>query len=386
MGEKRAYLDCNATAPLRPEARTAMLAAFEAAGNASAVHHEGRQARKLIEEARAAVAALVSARAEDVFFTSGGSEGAATLLAPGFKGPNGQPVTRLIVSAIEHSAVLSGGRFDPACVDICPVTADGVIDLAALRDLLARTDEPALVALMLANNETGIIQPVHEAVALARSFGASIICDAVQAIGKIEVDLKALGVDALFLSGHKLGAPQGVGAVVLAEGASLGAPLIRGGTQEGRKRAGTENVAAIAALGAVCLLLKDKGVAESQRFLALRERLETELSRLHPDIVIVGKDMPRLPNTSLVIADGIVGETAVIALDLASVAIATGSACASGKVTPNHVLKAMGVSPELARAALRISIGWSTSDADIDCFIKAFSTHRQRVAERVRAA
>lgn len=386
MDARRVYLDCNGTAPLRQEAREAALAALDLAANPSAVHRQGRQARQLIEEAREMLALLVGAAPRNVMFTSGGSEGAATLLAPGFKGRDGQPASRLIVSAIEHSAVLAGGRFGPENIDVCPVTADGVIDIAALEDLLKRAEGRALVALMLANNETGIIQPVEQVAELARNYGGAVVCDAVQAIGKMPVDLAALGVDALILSGHKLGAPQGTGAVILAEGASLASALIKGGAQEMRRRAGTENVSGIAGLGAACRVAIEQGEAEQARMAELRDDLELRLGALPGGCEVLGAHVPRLPNTSLVIAEDVVGETAVIALDLAGVAVATGSACTSGKVAPSHVLAAMGVSAQKSRAALRISLGWSTTKADIDIFLAAFASHRQRVAERARAA
>ncbi len=385
MDGRRAYLDCNATAPLRPEARAAALAALELAANPSAVHQEGRRARRLLEEARAAIAGLINGHAGNVIFTSGGSEGAAMVLAPGFCGREKAPAERLVVSAIEHSAVLSAGRFAPADVAVCPVTGDGVIDLAALEVLLTGSARPALVAVMLANNETGIIQPIAEVVALCTTHGASLVCDAVQAVGKIPVDIAALGADAIIVSGHKLGAPQGSGAVILGEGVRLGTPLIRGGAQEHRQRAGTENVSGIAGLGAACDYLARLGAVESGRIRAMRDDMEARLVAVVPTAHIIGKDLPRLPNTTLVMCADIIGETAVIALDLAGIAVATGSACASGKVAPSHVLKAMALADDHARSALRVSLGWATTREDIDKFIAAFAAHRNRIAGRAAA-
>ena len=385
MDGQRAYLDCNATAPLRPEARAAALAALELAANPSAVHQEGRRARRLLEEARLAIAGLINGLAEHVIFTSGGSEGAAMVLAPGFRGRGKVPVERLVVSAIEHAAVLSAGRFAPADVAVCPVTSDGVIDLAALEALLAQSARPALLAVMLANNETGIIQPIAEVAALGNRYGASLVCDAVQAVGKIPVDITALGVDAIILSGHKLGAPQGSGAVILGEGARLAAPLIRGGAQEHRQRAGTENVSGIAGLSAACDHLARLGTAENRRIRALRDDMEARLVAELPGTHIMGQLLPRLPNTSLVTRAGINGETAVIALDLAGIAVATGSACASGKVAPSHVLKAMALDDAHARSALRVSLGWATTPGDVDKFIAAFAAHSNRIAGRAAA-
>lgn len=386
MSRQRAYLDCNATAPLRPEARAAALSALDLGGNASAVYGEGRKARALIEEARQAVANLVNAKSEDVIFTSGGSESAATCLMPGFKGVHAAPAERLIVTSIEHSAVLKGGRFNSNAIQLCPVTPSGVIDLAALEKRLVDGQGAALIAVMLANNETGIVQPVADVAALARHHGAALICDGVQAVGKIDVDIAALGVDGLILSGHKLGAPQGSGAIVLAEGAKLAQPLIKGGAQENRLRAGTENVSGIVGLGAACRAIALNGTTERARILALRQRLEAALTRFPVTVDVVGADMSRLPNTSLILADGVIGETAVIALDLAGVSVATGSACASGKVTQSHVLAALGIAPERARYALRISLGWSTSEAEIDHFLAAFAAHCADIAARSHAA
>ncbi|WP_376800263.1 cysteine desulfurase family protein [Candidatus Raskinella chloraquaticus] len=385
MDGRRAYLDCNATAPLRPEARAAALAALELAANPSAVHQEGRRARRLLEEARLAIAGLINGQAGNVIFTSGGSEGAAMVLAPGFCGTGKAPAERLVVSAIEHSAVLSAGRFAPADVAVCPVTGDGVIDLAALDGLLAGSARPALVAVMLANNETGIIQPVAEVAALGNRHGASLVCDAVQAAGKMPVDIASLGADAIIVSGHKLGAPQGSGAVILGEGVRLGMALIRGGAQEHRQRAGTENVSGIAGLGAACDYLARLGAAENGRIRAMRDDMEARLVAALPGAHIMGQHVPRLPNTSLVMCDDIIGETAVIALDLAGIAVATGSACASGKVAPSHVLKAMALDDAHARSALRVSLGWATTPDDIDKFIAAFAAHRNRIAGRAAA-
>jgi cysteine desulfurase len=265
------------------------------------------------------------------------------------------------------------------------MTGDGVIDLAALDGLLAGSARPALVAVMLANNETGIIQPVAEVAALGNRHGASLVCDAVQAAGKMPVDIASLGADAIIVSGHKLGAPQGSGAVILGEGVRLGMALIRGGAQEHRQRAGTENVSGIAGLGAACDYLARLGAAENGRIRAMRDDMEARLVAALPGAHIMGQHVPRLPNTSLVMCDDIIGETAVIALDLAGIAVATGSACASGKVAPSHVLKAMALDDAHARSALRVSLGWATTPDDIDKFIAAFAAHRNRIAGRAAA-
>lgn len=363
------------------------MAALRAGGNASSVHAEGRAARALIEQARREVAALVGAAPERVTFTSGGSEGAAMLLAPGFRGAGRPPAERAIVSAVEHSCVLSGGRFPADLVSVCPVTPQGVVDLAALERLLAADGRPALVAIMAANNETGVVQPVERASDIARRFGASVLCDAVQALGKREIDVEAQSADALVLSGHKIGAPAGVGAIVLAAGAEPPPALVRGGGQERKRRAGTENLAGIAGFGAAAAEVRTEMGAEISRIGSLRDWIERALRTMSPDAVILGGGADRLPNTSCFAVRGLSGETAVIACDLAGVSVATGSACASGKVTPSHVLTAMGLAPELARAALRVSLGWSSQAADAERFVAVLAKHRDTVrARRDRAA
>lgn len=381
MSDQRVYLDHNATSPLRPEAVEAVRTTLEIAGNPSSVHADGRAARRIVEEARRGVATLVGAAPANVVFTSSGSEGAATLLAPGFQARGRAPATRLIVSAVEHSCVLSGGRFPAADVTICPVDSDGVVDLEALSRLLDADRRPALVALMAANNETGAIQPVAEAARVAHAHGGAIVCDAVQAVGKGAADLTALGVDALFLSGHKLGAPQGVGAIALAPETTL-VPLMRGGAQENRNRAGTENLLGIAGLGAVARALALQGPHDIDRISTLRGFLEGSIRSICPTVVILSGSRPRLPNTSALLCPTWAGETAVIAFDLAGVSIATGSACASGKVAPSHVTRAMGLDPEAARSVIRISLGWSTSDRDVARFLEVFAAHAARVSKR----
>ncbi|PTM57318.1 cysteine desulfurase family protein [Phreatobacter oligotrophus] len=377
----RVYLDHNATTPLRPEARTAMVAAMTAGGNASAVHAEGRAARRLIEEARQSVAALVGADPRCVTFTSGGSEAAATVLSPDLSGVTAKgPFARLIVSAIEHSCVLAGGRFAPESVTVCPVTEAGVADLARLGALLAEGG-PALVALMAANNETGVIQPLAEVAALCRAHGAALVVDAVQALGKIPLSMADIGCDALFVSAHKIGGPAGVGAIVTASEAVAFAPLVRGGGQEGRRRAGTENLAGIAGFGAAARAVATEA-GEGARLGALRDRLEAGLAAVVADIRVIGAGADRLPNTSLTLHPGREGETLTIALDLAGIAVSTGSACSSGKVAPSHVLAAMGISPREARSALRISLGWTTTPADIDRFLAAYAAHVKTGAAR----
>lgn len=380
----RVYLDHNATTPLRGAARTAMVAALDLTGNASAVHRDGRAARRLIEEARASVAALAGADPRRVTFTSGGSEAAATLVAPDFVGRDGSTAgfARLIVSAVEHSCVLAGGRFAPDAVTLCPVDGAGRIELSALAALLADGEGRALVAVMAANNETGVIQPLAEVAALCRAHGAVLVVDAVQALGKIELDIGALDCDALFVSAHKIGGPQGVGAIVTASEAVTFAPLVRGGGQEGRRRAGTENLPGIAGFGAAAAAVAPGIAAEVQRIAALRDWLESEIVTISGASRVVGLPAARLANTSLTVHPGLEGETAVIALDLAGVAVSTGSACASGKIAPSHVLAAMGLTPVEARSALRVSLGWTTTRQDVETFVAAFAAHVRTIAAR----
>jgi cysteine desulfurase len=366
----RVYLDWNATTPLRPEARQAMAAAWDLQGNPSSVHAEGRQARRLVEDARSFIAGAVSAAPRDLIFTSGGTEANALALTPGLRRGSGLPVGRLLVSAIEHASVLSGGRFAAEAIGTLGVTASGVLDLDHLRAQLAG-GPPALVSVMLANNETGAVQPIAEAAELARAAGGLLHVDAIQAFGKIPFDIKAANADLLTLSGHKIGGPKGVGALVLAEGVLGFEPLLRGGGQELGRRAGTENVTGIAGFGAAAKAAMDALEGEATRLTGLRDRLEDGL-RQTPDVIVFSGDVQRLPNTTLFTVRGLKAETAVIGFDLAGIAVSSGSACSSGKVQPSHVLEAMGFGPEIAIGAVRLSLGWSTSSAEVDYCIEAW--------------
>jgi cysteine desulfurase len=365
----RVYLDWNATAPLRPEARVAMGAAWDLSGNPSSVHAEGRRARRLIEDARAAVARAVGATPRNVIFTSGGTEANVLALAPGLHSPAGLPVQRLLVSAIEHASVLAGGRFSAEVIGKIRVTRAGVVDLEHLAELLAG-GPPALVSIMAANNETGALQPVAEAARLVHAAGGLLHVDAIQALGKIPLDIKDIGCDLLSLSAHKLGGPKGVGALVLTDGITGLEPLLRGGGQEQSRRAGTENVAGIAGFGAA-VGSATAFETESNLLQSLQHRLESGL-RETPGMIVFADDVPRLPNTTLFTVRGMRAETAVIGFDLADIAVSSGSACSSGKVQPSHVLEAMGVGPKLAQGAVRLSLGWSTSQTDVDRCLKAW--------------
>jgi cysteine desulfurase len=366
----RVYLDWNATTPLRPEAREAMAAAWDFCGNPSSVHAEGRQARRLVEEARAAVASAVGALPRNVVFTSGGTEANALALTPGLRRGSGLPVERLLVSAIEHASVLAGGRFPTEAISMIGVTSAGLLDLDHLRTKL-EAGPPALVSVMLANNETGAVQPVAEVAEIVHAAGGLLHVDAIQALGKISFDIKALNADLVTVSGHKIGGPKGVGAVALAEGVRGLEPLLRGGGQELGHRAGTENVAGIAGFGAAAKAAMGTREGDTIRLESLRNRLERGLRETTGAIVFSG-DVPRLPNTTLFTVPGLKAETAVIGFDLEGIAVSSGSACSSGKVQPSHVLKAMGFGPEIAEGAVRLSLGWSTSSADIDRCLKAW--------------
>ena len=371
-----AYLDWNATAPLRPEAAVAMTAALARCGNPSSVHRWGRTARRLVEDSRAAVAVLVGAAPDRVVFVSGGTEANHLALL-------GAGRERVLVSAVEHESVL---RACPGAEQI-PVDCDGVVNLAELSELLARDRRPSVVSVMFANNETGIVQPVAEIAAMARARQALFHCDAVQAAGKVPLDIAAIGADLLTLSAHKLGGPPGVGALVMSGSLDLLA-LQRGGGQERGRRAGTENVPGIAGFGAAAAAAV-AGLADFDRVRRLRDALEAEIVQLAPDAVVIGTDVQRLPNTSALAMLGTPAETQVIAFDLDGVMVSAGAACSSGKVGPSHVLAAMGIAPDIAASTIRVSLGWSSTAADIDRFVQSWSAlyrRRRGFAEEARAA
>jgi cysteine desulfurase len=370
---ERVYLDWNATAPLRLEARAAAQEALELTGNPSSVHAEGRAARRLVEEARERVADLVGARLSDVFFASSGTEANMLTLTPAIEtAEEKRPREKLLMSAIEHSSVRAGGRFARGAIEDIPADGDGRVNLSALEAAIARTPR-ALVSLMLANNETGVIQPVAEAARIVHAAGALLHVDAVQAAGRVPIDIGALGADLMTLSAHKIGGPKGVGALIRAsEDIHFPEPLIRGGGQERGLRAGTENVAGIAAFGVAASAARTGLVGEVAHMLALRNALEEGLRAISPQAVIFGAGAERLANTTLFALDGVKAETAIIAFDLEGLAVSSGAACSSGKVQPSHVLAAMGVSAPLARGGIRVSLGWTTTEADIEKFLGAW--------------
>lgn len=370
MAESRSYLDWNAAAPLSEAARQAMIRAMAEAGNPSSVHGEGRAARRIVETARAAVAAACGAAPAQVVFTSGGTEANALALTPNWTGLP-VPFTRLLVSAIEHPAALAGGRFAAEQIKIIPVRPDGVVDLAALAAMLAE-GPPALVCVMGANNETGIVQPISEVARLVHAHRGLLHVDAVQAFGKIPLDLTELMADSLALSAHKIGGPKGVGALVLADAQRAPAALMRGGGQERSHRAGTENVIGVAGFGAAAEALVPFPAEGVARMADLRDRLEAELLAVTPQATIVGRNVPRLPNTLLIAVPGWRAETAIIGLDLAGIAVSSGAACSSGRVQPSHVLRAMGLPAELTQGAIRVSLGPTTPESVIQCCADAW--------------
>jgi cysteine desulfurase len=371
------YLDWNATAPLRPEAAAAISEALGRWGNPSSVHRRGRAARQTIECARAAVAGLLGdVDPSGVIFVSGGTEANHLALV-------GAGRERVLVSAIEHDSV----RHAVPAAEIIPVGPEGIVDLDALDRLLVADERPALVSVMYANNETGVIQPVAEIASIARRHAAVFHCDAVQAAGKVALEAGAMGADLVTLSAHKIGGPPGVGALVVTGGVNL-APLLRGGGQEHRRRAGTENLPGIAGFAAAAAAAAAK-VAVYDRVAALRDGLEAEIAAIAPDAVLLGAASSRLPNTSTIAMPGVAAETQVVALDLDGVMVSAGAACSSGKVGPSHVLAAMRVDPEIAASTIRVSLGWSSSEAEIDHFLRAWTALYRRcrgVAEGARAA
>lgn len=370
MARERVYLDWNATTPLRREAREAMAAAWDLSGNPSSVHAEGRASRRLVEDARAVIAGAVGADARNVVFTSGGTEANSLALTPGLRRNSGSPINRLVVSAIEHASVLAGGRFAREAIATLRVGRAGVVDLNHLHEILAN-GPPALVSVMAANNETGALQPVVEVADIVHGAGGLLHVDAVQALGKIPFNISTLKADLISISAHKLGGPKGAGALVLADGLNGLEASTRGGGQEKGRRAGTENVPGIVGFGAAVKAATASLDGDMGRVENLRKRLETGL-RQTPGVFVFSETAPRLPNTTLFTARGLKAETAVIGFDLEGIAVSSGSACSSGKVQPSHVLEAMGFAPEPARGAVRLSLGWSTTEADIDCALEAW--------------
>ncbi|MDX8442001.1 cysteine desulfurase family protein [Mesorhizobium australafricanum] len=386
MAATRAYLDYNASAPLIAEARAAMVAALDAA-NPSSVHTEGRASRRLVEDARRDVARLVNARPEHVVFTSGATEAASTLLTPDWQmGRGAIRMSHLYVSAADHPCILNGGRFAAAQVTRVGVDRNGIADLDALSAGLAAHDKAAglpLVAIHAANNETGVVQPVGRIAEIVKAAGGVLVVDAVQAAGRISLDMSAPYADYLILSSHKISGPKGVGAIIAASDLMMPRPLINGGGQEKGHRAGTENVAGIAGFGAAARAAL-AGLDDIDAVARRRDEIEAIVTELAPDAEIFGNGAQRLANTTFFAIPGVKAETAQIAFDLAGVALSAGSACSSGKVGPSHVLKAMGHGDSLG--ALRVSIGRATGAEDIEAFRAALAGIVARRAGKEEAA
>jgi cysteine desulfurase len=374
MARTETYLDWNATAPLRPEAAVAMSAVLARCGNPSSVHRWGRAGRRTVEQAREAVGALLGwVDPSGVVFVSGGTEANYLALL-------GAGRERVLVSAVEHDSV----RLAVPEAETIPVDRNGIVALDALDGLLAADARPALVSVMLANNETGVIQPVAEIAAIARRYDALFHCDAAQAAGKIPLDAGVIGADLITLSAHKLGGPPGIGALIVTRRLDL-VPIFRGGGQERGRRAGTENLPGIAGFAAAAAAAE---IAVYDQVRALRDALEARIAAVAPDAAVLGAAASRLPNTSAIAMPGVAAETQVIALDLDGVMVSAGAACSSGKVGPSHVLAAMGVGPDLAASTIRVSLGWGSTEADIDHFMQAWTAlyRRRHKFEGARAA
>ena len=367
------YMDYNATAPIRSSVIETVTAAMRMVGNPSSVHTAGRNARRLIEEARAKVAALAGARSRDVTFCSGGTEANNAVI-------RGTGAASVIVSAVEHDSGLAAAKLAAVPTYVLSVTNDGLVDLDSLRTLLSEAPAPALVSVMLANNETGVIQPVHEIAQIAHEFDARMHTDSVQAAGKVMIDFAALEADYLTLSSHKIGGPQGVGAIITAPTAPL-TPLVAGGGQELGRRSGTENVGGVAGFGVAALDAMDD-LGDALRIGELRDRFEAAVSDHANNVCVIGQDAPRTANTSCVAMPGVKGETQVMHFDLNGICLSSGSACSSGKVKVSHVLSAMGYDDDIANASIRVSLGRLTEEGDIDVLIAVWKSLYDRTAGR----
>lgn len=363
------YLDNNATTPLRSEAKDAMLRAMEVPGNPSSVHGFGQAQRRIVEDAREQVAALANSKPANVIFTSGGSEANNTIL-------HGVAADRIVTTSVEHASILD----TVPDASIVAVDADGVIDLDALKQALADLEGRVLVSVMAANNETGVIQPIDAVADIVREFDAKLHVDAIQAAGKIDLASIVAAADAISLSAHKLGGPQGVGAIIIRDGVPF-VPLVKGGGQERRRRAGTENVIGIAGFGAAA----KAALAEFDDFKAIADMRDGIEIALAGDAIFYGQGVLRLANTSCIGMDGVSAETQVMAFDLAGIAVSAGSACSSGKVEPSHVLRAMGLSDEKAGQTIRMSLGWASDSTDVGAFIDVWRALRARTATEVAA-
>lgn len=385
---QRIYLDHNATAPMRPVARAAMLSGLDAPANASSVHAEGRAARARIEAAREQVAGLTGAVPQAVTFTSGATEANAMALSPEFES-DGKPVRCdvLLVSAVEHPSVRTGGRFAADQVETIPVSEKGTLDREALKSILEQhraANRRALVSVMAANNETGALNPLKEIADIVRDADGVFHTDAVQIAGRVPFNLESSGADLISVSSHKLGGPLGVGALITRSENFRVMPLLRGGGQEQGRRAGTENTAAIAGFGAAASQAALDAQNESRRLLLLREAIEKGIRAIAVDAVIVSERARRLPNTVCFAAPGIAAETALIAFDLEGISISAGAACSSGKTGPSETLKAMQVAPEIASGAMRVSLGWNSTESDVSRFLEVWKRVYETLSKRAK--
>ncbi len=391
MGVSRVYLDHNATSPLRAEARAAMLSAFDTPANPSSIHQEGRKARSLIESARDEIARFSGASARDIVFTSGGTEALNLTLTAGLETQGDKrPFTHLLMSAVEHAAVREGARFEKSKIETIPVDGNGIVDLewiASRLKTISAEGGRALVAVHAANNETGVIEPIAALSQIVHAEGGLLISDAVQIAGKLPIDQATAGADIIALSAHKIGGPQGVGALILKSGGiTIQDRLVRGGGQERGARAGTENVAGLIGFAAAAKAASAALADDAKRLQDLRDATEAKVRALAPDAVIFSQGAKRLPNTLAFAVAGLSAETALMAFDLEGVAISSGSACSSGKVRQSHVLAAMGIDPELARGALRVSFGYTSQEADMIRFLEIFERVIGQSQTRTRAA
>ncbi len=393
MSRARVYLDYNATAPLHPAARAAMSAAFDLCGNASSIHAEGRVARALIEAARAEVAAYAGTAPKNIIFTSGGTEALNLALTPQVEtsSDKARPFDLLLTGAGEHPAVLTGHRFAPGQLERVRLTPAGELDIEALGEAIDRArlaGKRVMLALQAANNETGVIQPVAAAADMVHAAGGLVICDAVQAAGRIACDLASLKADAVVFSAHKFGGPKGAGALCFGpDSYHIREALLRGGGQEWGLRAGTENIPAIAGMGAVLAETKAGIEEQTTAWALLRDEMETRIAQSVPNVVFYGASAKRLTNTSCFSLPAIEAQVLLIALDMEGFAVSSGSACSSGKVKQSHVLSAMGVEPDLAMGAIRVSLGWKSRREDCVSFVEALVKTVQRIqATRDRPA
>ncbi|HEY1097182.1 MAG TPA: cysteine desulfurase family protein [Alphaproteobacteria bacterium] len=366
------YLDYNATAPLKPVVQQTLQDVMALPGNPSSIHSFGRAARKVIEDARNKIASLIGCDPTFITFTSGATEANNTVL-------HQAPVERILISSIEHPSVTDVADIlkSKRGINFIPVTSDGIVDLHVLEKLLMSDTRPTLISVMLANNETGVLQPIKEIAALAKDHNALLHVDAVQAVGKVPLQWAELGIDYLSLSAHKMGGPAGIGALVYDHDKPI-LKHVHGGGQERRRRAGTENMIGIAGFGTAAAEA-EKSMTLYAQLRTWHEEMEDEILSVVPGAIIFGRNVERLGNTTQIALPGVTSEKQLIALDLAGFAVSSGSACSSGSIKPSHVLLAMGVDENLAKCAIRISSGWATTQDDIKKFTTAYIAMAQRM-------